>query len=78
MSLLTLGWGFVISHRICIDGTYSSTGGSQLMLQWLDEVVIPAVLAKLGEGRSVARGEVSITGGSVGGLTPCYAAVAMI
>ena len=59
----------------CIGG--SRTGGSPLLLQWLDEDVLPAVLANLGEvGVGMERGEVSITGGSLGGLTSCYAAAA--
>jgi pimeloyl-ACP methyl ester carboxylesterase len=62
-------------NETCISG--SRTGGSPLMLEWLDEEVIPAVLAKLGEtGVGMERGEVSITGGSMGGLTSCYAAAA--
>lgn len=52
-------------------------GGSPLLLQWLDEDVIDAVLAKIGVyGVGMLRGEVSITGGSMGGLTSCYAAAA--
>jgi pimeloyl-ACP methyl ester carboxylesterase len=62
-------------NETCISG--SRTGGSPLMLEWLYEEVIPAVLAKLGEtGVGMERGEVSITGGSLGGLTSCYAAAA--
>jgi predicted alpha/beta superfamily hydrolase len=58
----------------CISGR---TGGAPLMLQWLDENVIDAVLARIGEpGVGMQRGEVSITGGSLGGLTSCYAAAA--
>jgi hypothetical protein len=56
----------------CISG---NTGGASLLLQWLDEDVVPAVLALLGDA-GMQRGEVSMTGGSMGGLTSCYAAAA--
>lgn len=55
----------------CILGP--RTGGAPLMLQWVDEDVIPAILAQLGD-IGMDRGEVTITGGSLGGLTSCYAA----
>jgi hypothetical protein len=59
----------------CISGR--ATGGAPLLLQWLDEHVIDAVLARIGEpGVGMQRGEVGITGGSLGGLTSCYAAAA--
>jgi hypothetical protein len=57
----------------CISG--NKTGGTPLLLEWLDENVIPAVLAAIGE-EGMDRGEVSATGGSLGGLTSCYAAAA--
>jgi hypothetical protein len=56
----------------CISG---NTGGSPKMLEWLDQDVIPAVLALLGD-TGMKRGEVGMTGGSMGGLTSCYAAAA--
>lgn len=46
------------------------TGGSDLLLEWIDNVVLPAALAAVG----MDRGEVAIAGGSLGGLTACYAA----
>ena len=52
----------------CDNG--SPNGGTDLLLDWLDTVVIPAALEALG----MARGEVSIAGGSLGGLASCYAA----
>lgn len=52
----------------CISG--ARTGGSDAFLSWVDEYVIPAAVAKLG----MLRGEVTIAGGSLGGLTSCYAA----
>ena len=57
--------------RTC-KGT-SRTGGTDLLLDWLEQDVIPAALAKLGMQRG---GEVAIVGGSLGGLTSCYAASA--
>ena len=57
----------------CIPGP--AGGGSDLMLAWVDEVVIPLVLGKLGD-EGMERGDVAISGGSQGGLTSCYAASA--
>ena len=65
-----LGNGPNDKNLSCIPGP--AGGGTDLMLRWLDETVIPATLAKLG----MSRGEVSISGGSVAGLTSCYAASA--
>lgn len=51
------------------------TGGASKLLDWIDYDVIPSVLASIGEdGIGMDRGEVSIHGGSLGGLTSCYAA----
>lgn len=44
-------------------------GGNDNYLTWIYQVVIPAVLDELG----MDLGEVSIVGGSMGGLTACYA-----
>lgn len=46
------------------------TGGSDKLLDWIDSEVIPQALESLG----MECGEVSIAGGSLGGLTSCYAA----
>jgi len=52
-----------------------ATGGASKLLDWIDNDVIPSVLASIGEGGTgMDRGEVSIHGGSLGGLTSCYAA----
>jgi len=45
-------------------------GGNDDYLTWIYEVILPAVVEKLG----MVMGEVSIVGGSMGGLTACYAA----
>lgn len=45
-------------------------GGNDDYLTWIYEVILPAVVEKLG----MTMGEVSIVGGSMGGLTACYAA----
>ena len=65
-----LGDGPNDKNLSCIPGP--AGGGTDLMLQWLDETVTPATLEKLG----MTRGEISISGGSVAGLTSCYAASA--
>lgn len=56
------------ANQTCDQGP--NTGGTPKLLDWIDGDVIPAVLAKLG----MQRGEVSIAGGSLGGLSSCYAA----
>jgi len=53
----------------CPQGT-GPTGGSDKLLEWIDEIVIPKAVEALG----MTRGEVTIAGGSLGGLTSCYAA----
>jgi len=53
----------------CVGGV--TGGGTHKMLEWVDLTVIPEVLKKLG---NMTRGEVSIAGGSIAGLTTCYAA----
>lgn len=55
----------------CISG--ARTGGSDLLLAWIDEDVIPAVLNKVGIA-GMLRGDVTLAGGSLGGLTSCYGA----
>jgi hypothetical protein len=55
--------------QTCISGEYGPTGGADLMLQFIRDTVIPNALAELG----MTLGEVSIHGGSLGGLTSCYA-----
>jgi len=53
----------------CPQGT-GPTGGSDKLLEWIDEIVIPKAVEALG----MQRGEVTIAGGSLGGLASCYAA----
>lgn len=69
---MTYAEAMAYPSETCISGEYGPTGGTDKLLQWLDEDVIDAVLAELG----MLRGEVAITGGSLGGLTSCYAAAA--
>ena len=59
----------IANSESCISGEYGPTGGTDLLLQWIDQDILPAVMAKL----NMTLGEVSITGGSLGGLTSCYA-----
>ena len=49
-----------------------AAGGADMLLQFVWDEVLPAVIAQLG----LIRGDVSITGYSLGGLTSCYAASA--
>mmetsp|Transcript_5493 Transcript_5493/g.8979 ORF Transcript_5493/g.8979 Transcript_5493/m.8979 type:complete len:590 (-) Transcript_5493:174-1943(-) len=55
------------------DGGYTvnNTGGTDLLLDWLNGTVIPLVLDVVG---MLPGGEVSIAGASLGGLTALYAA----
>lgn len=66
---------YELSFSVC-DPTVSSscptgclTGGTDKMLLFLNETVIPLLLSSL----QMSLGEVSVVGGSMGGLTACYA-----
>lgn len=56
--------------QTCISGENGPTGGADLLLQFIRDTVIPKALEELG----MTLGEISIHGGSLGGLTACYAA----
>ena len=76
-----LTWDQTLDDRYSCNGAAEGidqplTGGSDKLLTWIDTSVIPAVLSRLSSlhGSTYSRGEVSIAGGSLGGLTSCYAA----
>lgn len=78
-----LTWSQTLDTRFSCNGNSEGdaqpvSGGSALLLTFIDEVVIPGVLTKLSSqlGSVFTRGEISIAGGSLGGLTACYAAAA--
>ena len=53
--------------------TVDNTGGTDLLLDFISEIVIPTVLRAIG---NFTKGEVSIAGASLGGLTAIYAVAA--
>ena len=58
----------LLQPNSCIGA--SPSGGTDLLLTFIEKTMLPAAMAKLG----MTLGEVSIHGGSLGGLTSCYAA----
>ena len=56
----------------CIKGGPDATGDADLLIEFIIDTLLPAVFTKL----NMDLGEVSVAGGSLGGLFSCYAAAA--